>query len=244
MTEAMFRILVVEDDPGLRRLLRTLLEAERYRVVEAESGARALVEARAHKPDAVLVDLGLPDDDGQVVIRQVRAFSSVPIVVLSARTMETEKIRALDGGADDYITKPFSAGELLARLRAALRRSAGSGEQSSRLRLGALVMDLGTRQATGPAGQVHFTPVEFRLLTCLARAQGLVVTQDQILREVWGPDRITDTRGLRSYVKSLRQKLEPDPARPRYLITEPGVGYRLLAEGLADLTPGATPDAR
>lgn len=238
MTEAMFRILVVEDDPGLRDVLRTLLEAERYRVVEAASAARALVEARAHKPDAALVDLGLPDRDGQVVIRQIRAFSQLPIIVLSARTLEAEKVQALDGGADDYVTKPFNAGELLARLRAALRRSARGGERPSTLKFGGLSLDLGSRVAAGPEGSVHFTPVEYRLLTCLARAQGLVVTQDQILREVWGPDRVTDTRGLRSYVKSLRQKLERDPGRPRHLITEPGVGYRLLVEPAADSRPG------
>jgi two-component system KDP operon response regulator KdpE len=230
MTETMFRILVVEDDAGLRQVLRALLEAEGYRVVEAETAARALVEARSHKPDAVLADLGLPDRDGQVVIRRIREFSPVPIIVLSARTMESDKILALDGGADDYVTKPFSSTELLARVRAALRRSARSSEQPETLRVGRLTVNLGTREATGTGGSVHFTPVEYRLLACLARGHGLVVTQDQIIREVWGPDRVTDTRGLRSYVKMLREKIEPDPARPRVLVTEPGVGYRLIAE--------------
>ncbi len=230
MTETMFRILVVEDDAGLRQLLRALLEAEGYRVVEAETAARALVEARSHKPDAVLADLGLPDRDGQVVIRRIREFSPVPIIVLSARTMEADKILALDGGADDYVTKPFSSTELLARVRAALRRSARSAEQPETLRVGRLTVSLGTREALGPEGSVHFTPVEYRLLACLAHGHGLVVTQDQIIREVWGPDRVTDTRGLRSYVKMLREKIEPDPARPRVLVTEPGVGYRLIAE--------------
>ena len=230
MTETMFRILVVEDDAGLRQVLRALLEAEGYRVVEAATAARALVEARSHKPDAVLADLGLPDRDGQVVIRRIREFSPVPIIVLSARTMEADKILALDGGADDYVTKPFSSTELLARVRAALRRSARSSEQPETLRIGRLTVNLGTREATGTGGSVHFTPVEYRLLACLARGHGLVVTQDQIIREVWGPDRVTDTRGLRSYVKMLREKIEPDPARPRVLVTEPGVGYRLIAE--------------
>jgi two-component system KDP operon response regulator KdpE len=230
MTETMFRILVVEDDAGLRQVLRALLEAEGYRVVEAATAARALVEARSHKPDAVLADLGLPDRDGQVVIRRIREFSPVPIIVLSARTMESDKILALDGGADDYVTKPFSSTELLARVRAALRRSARSSEQPETLRIGRLTVNLGTREATGTGGSVHFTPVEYRLLACLARGHGLVVTQDQIIREVWGPDRVADTRGLRSYVKMLREKIEPDPARPRVLVTEPGVGYRLIAE--------------
>lgn len=230
MTETMFRILVVEDDAGLRDLLRTLLEAEGYRVIEAETAARALIEARSHKPDAVLADLGLPDRDGQAVIRSIREFSPVPIIVLSARAMEADKVLALDGGADDYVTKPFSSTELLARVRAALRRSARSAEQRETLRLGRLTVDLGTREAVGPDGNVHFTPVEYRLLACLAHGHGLIVTQEQIIREVWGPDRVTDTRGLRSYVKMLREKIEPDPARPRFLVTEPGVGYRLIGE--------------
>ena len=230
MTETMFRILVVEDDAGLRDVLRALLEAEGYRVAEAGTAERALIEARSHKPDAVLVDLGLPDRDGQVVIRRIREFSPVPIIVLSARTMESDKVLALDGGADDYVTKPFSSTELLARVRAGLRRSARSAEQPETVQLGNLVVNLGTREARGADGAVHFTPVEFRLLTCLARGHGLVVTQDQIIREVWGPDRVTDTRGLRAYVKLLREKIEPDPARPRFLVTEPGVGYRLILE--------------
>ncbi len=224
MTETMFRILVIEDDAGLREVLRALLEAEGYRVILAETGRRALIDARSHKPDAVLVDLGLPDRDGQEVIRSIREFSPVPMIVLSARTMESEKVLALDGGADDYVTKPFGSTELLARVRAALRRSARSTQQPEMLRIGELEINLGTREATGPAGTLHFTPVEYRLLTCLARGHGLII------REVWGPDRVTDTRGLRSYVKLLREKIEPDPARPRFLVTEPGVGYRLIAE--------------
>lgn len=230
MTEAMFRVLVVEDDHDIRHLLRTLLEAEGYRVVLAESAARALIEARSHKPDAVIVDLGLPDRDGQSVIRDIREFSSVPILVLSARTMEAEKIRALDGGADDYVTKPFDSGELLARVRAALRRSVRSAQQPETLRIGGVTLNLSSREAVGPGGPVHFTPIEYRLLSCLAKSQGLVTTQDRLIREVWGPDRVTDTRSLRSYVKMLRQKLEPDPGQPRYLVTEPGVGYRLYVD--------------
>jgi two-component system KDP operon response regulator KdpE len=230
MTEAMFRLLVVEDDRDLREVLRTLLEAQDYRVVLAESAARALVEARSHQPDALLVDLGLPDRDGQALIRDVREFSTVPIIVLSARTMEAEKVLALDGGADDYVTKPFQSDELLARIRAALRRSVRSADAASMLRIGDVVINLETREARGPGGPMHFTPIEFRLLACLARNLGLVVTQDEIIHEVWGPDRVTDTRGLRSYVKMLRQKLEAHPSRPRHLITEPGLGYRLVTD--------------
>ena len=231
MTEAMFRVLVVEDDRDIRQLLRTLLEAHDYRVVLAESAERALIEARSHQPDAVLVDLGLPDRDGQSVIREIRQFSTVPILVLSARTMEAEKIRALDGGADDYVTKPFDSGELLARVRAALRRSVRSVDRSETLRIGELTLNLASREAAGPGGTVHVTPIEYRLLARLARSHGLVTTQDQLIREVWGPDRVTDTRSLRAYIKALRQKLEPDPGRPRYLVTEPGVGYRLSIDG-------------
>lgn len=224
----MFRVLVVEDDQDLRDVLRALLEAEGYRVVEAETAARALIEARSNKPDVVLVDLGLPDRDGQTVVREIRQFAPVPIIVLSARAMESDKVCALDGGADDYVMKPFSSTELLARVRAALRRGARAADQAEKLRFGSLTINLGTREAVGSDGPVHFTPTEFRLLVCLARGQGLVVTQDQIIREVWGPDRISDTRGLRSYVKMLREKIEPDPARPIHLLTEVGVGYRLM----------------
>lgn len=231
MTGTMFRILVVEDDADLRDVVRALLETEGYRVILAGSGQRALIEARSHKPDAVLVDLGLPDRDGQDVIRGIRGFSPVPIIVLSARAMEDEKVLALDNGADDYVTKPFGATELLARVRAALRRSARSTQRSETLRIGELTIDLGRRESVGPAGSVHFTPMEYRLLATLAHGHGLIVTQVQIISEVWGPDRVADTRGLRAYVKLLRQKIEPDPARPRHLVTEPGFGYRLIVDG-------------
>ena len=230
MTETMFRILAIEDDADLRDVLRALLVSEGYRVIEADTATRALIEVRSHKPDAVLVDLGLPDRDGQVVIRKIREFSPVPIIVLSARTMDAEKVLAFDGGADDYVTKPFSSVELLARVRAALRRGAQPAHQPATLTIGELTVNLGTREAGRPGGSVHLTPIEYRLLTCLARGHGLIVTQDQIIREVWGPDRATDTRSLRSYVKMLREKIEPDSARPRFLVTEPGVGYRLILD--------------
>ena len=229
MTEAMHQVLVVEDEPGIRRVLRVLLEAERYRVTEAETAARAEVEARAHKPDAMIVDLGLPDGSGLDVIRRVRGWSQVPVVVLSARTMEVEKVAALDAGADDYVMKPFSAPELLARLRAALRRNVRSTEQPPRFHLGPVEVDLARRAAKGPTGEIHLTPLEYRVLECLARQSGLIVTRDQLMREAWGPAQ-EDPRNLRVCIKNLRQKLEADPRAPRHLLTETGVGYRLVAD--------------
>jgi two-component system KDP operon response regulator KdpE len=229
VTHALHQVLIVEDEPEIRHLLETLLQAENFRTIEAADGQRALIEARAHKPDLMLVDLGLPDADGLKVIRTVRAWSPVPIIVLSARTMEEQKIAALDAGADDYVTKPFSAPELLARVRAALRRNARSAEHPPTLHFGAITIDLGRRVARSPEGELHLTPLEWRLLECLARQAGMIVTQQQLIREVWGPDRLGDTRGLRGCVKNLRQKIEPDPAQPQHLITEVGVGYRLRA---------------
>jgi two-component system KDP operon response regulator KdpE len=227
MTQAMFQVLIVEDDAGIRSVLRMLLESQGYRVVEAETAARGAIEARNHRPDLVVVDLGLPDQDGLSVIREIRRFSPLPILVLSARTMETDKIAALDAGADDYVAKPFSTPELLARIRAALRRNARGGEQLPLLRLGQISVDLTKRTAQGPGGSLHLTPLEYRVIDSLARNAGMIVTQAQLIREAWGPDRLGDSRGLRSYIKMLRQKLEPDPRQPRYLITEAGVGYRL-----------------
>ncbi len=230
MTEAMHQILVIEDEPAIRTVLKVLLEAERYRVIEADSAVRAEIETRTHKPDLLLLDLGLPDGDGLAIIRRVRAWSPVPIVVLSARTMEEQKIAALDGGADDYVTKPFSAPELLARVRSALRRNVRAPEQSSLLKLGDIQLDLARREARGPSGEVRLTPLEYRLLECLARHLGAVVTQNQLVREVWGPERLGDSRGLRVCVMGLRAKIEPDPHKPRYLVTEAGLGYRLRAD--------------
>ena len=227
MTQAMHQVLIVEDEPGIRAVLRVLLEAERYRVVEAGTAERAGIEARTHKPDLLLVDLGLPDGDGLTVIRELRRWSPVPVVVLSARTMEEQKIAALDAGADDYVTKPFSAPELLARVRAALRRNVHSPEVIPQFRLGKIQIDLARRAAQGPEGEIHLTPLEYRVLECLARQAGSIVTQGQLIREVWGPDRLEDTRNLRVAIKNLRQKLEPDSSEPHHLITETGIGYRL-----------------
>jgi two-component system, OmpR family, KDP operon response regulator KdpE len=227
VTQAMHQVLLIEDDAAIRNVLRVLLQSEQYRVIEAATAARAEVEARSHKPDLLLVDLGLPDGDGVKVIRRIRDWSPVPIIVLSARTMEEQKVAALDAGADDYVTKPFSAPELLARVRSALRRNVRGAEQLPLLELGAVQIDLARRTATSDAGEVHLTPLEYRVLDCLARNAGMIVTQQQLIREAWGPDRLGDTRSLRVCIKNLRQKLEPDPARPRYLVTETGVGYRL-----------------
>jgi two-component system KDP operon response regulator KdpE len=230
VTEAMHQVLIIEDEPAIRAVLRVLLEAQGYRCIEADGAMRAEIEARSHKPDLLLVDLGLPDGDGLTVIRRVRAWSPVPIVVLSARTMEEQQVAALDAGADDYVTKPFSAPELLARLRAALRRNARGAQQTSQLQLGSLRIDLARRESAGPAGEIHLTPLEYRVLECLTRHLGSIVMQRQLIREVWGPEREDDSRSLRVCIKNLRGKLEPDPREPRYLITETGLGYRLRAD--------------
>jgi two-component system KDP operon response regulator KdpE len=244
MTTAMFRVLVIEDDDELRGMLRALLESQSYRVAEAANGRRGVVEARSYRPDLALVDLGLPDMDGIAVIQEIRSFSQIPVIVLTARTMESEKVKALDSGADDYVTKPFSATELLARVRAALRRAIRVGNAPARIVLGGNSLDLNDRTAHGPSGPIHLTPLEYRLIECLARSAGMIVTQKQLLREVWGPGHVNDSRGLRSYVRFLRQKLEADPSRPQFIITEAGVGYRLqLEESTEARTGGVEPQA-
>jgi len=230
VTNAGRRILIVEDDAAIRNVVRVLLQTEHYQVVEAETASRGEIEARAHRPDLLLVDLGLPDGDGLTVIRRVRVWSPVPIIVLSARTMEEQKVAALDAGADDYVTKPFNSGELLARVRAAFRRTTRAADGLASLRLGETLVDLERRATRGPQGEIHLTALEYRLLECFARHAGLIVTQGQLIREVWGPGRQDDTRSLRVAIKNLRAKLEPDPRRPRYLQTEIGLGYRLRVD--------------
>jgi two-component system KDP operon response regulator KdpE len=226
----MHQILIIEDEPQIRGVLKTLLEAGRYRIIEADTVQRGEIEARAHRPDLLLVDLGLPDGSGLAIIQRVREWSPVPIIVLSARTQEEEKVKALDAGADDYVTKPFAASELLARVRAALRRTVREGGRVAELALGERRVDFSKRQSFGPAGEIHLTPMEYRVLEILTRHLGSVVTQQQLVREAWGPARVGDSRGLRVCVRSLREKLEPDPANPRYLLTETGLGYRLRGE--------------
>ena len=224
-------ILVIEDEPEIRRFLRTSLGAEGYRVVEAESGARGAIDASTHKPDLAIVDLGLPDLDGVEVIRRIRAWSPMPIIVLSARAREQAKVEALDAGADDYVTKPFGVGELLARLRVALRHSARAGAGgATAIRFGKVEVDLERRRVACEGREVRLTPIEFRLLACLAQHFGMVVTHRQLLREVWGPSHVEHNHYLRIYMKQLRDKLEIDPVRPRHFVTETGVGYRLVAD--------------
>jgi len=220
-------ILLVEDEPQIRQFLRSSLGAEGYRVVESPNGRRGTLDAGMHKPDLAIVDLGLPDFDGVEVIRRIREWSPMPILVLSARIQERSKIEALDAGADDYVTKPFGVGELLARVRAALRHGSRSSS-GLELNLGQVSIDLEKRLASKDGAEVHLTPIEFRLLACLARHIGMVVTHRQLLTEVWGPTHAADTHYLRVYMKQLREKLETDPAQPKYLLTETGVGYRLV----------------
>ena len=225
----MTTILVVEDEPEIRRFLRSSLGAEGFRVIESPTAERGAIDAGTHRPDLAIVDLALPDYDGRELIREIREWSPMPIVVLSARHQEQTKIEALDAGADDYITKPFGVGELLARVRVALRHAARS-PVGQVLSLGGTRVELDKRRAVRDGAEVHLTPIEFRLLGALAKHLGMVVTHRQLLSEVWGPSHIGQTHYLRIYMKQLRDKLEEDPVRPRYLVTETGVGYRLLAD--------------
>ncbi|MBV9191517.1 MAG: response regulator [Betaproteobacteria bacterium] len=226
----MTTVLIVEDEPDIRQFLRSSLGAEGYRVVESATGERATIDAGTHKPDLAIVDLGLPDLDGVEVIRRIRSWSPMPIIVLSARALEQSKVQALDAGADDYVTKPFGVGELLARVRVALRHGSRSATGRPALKLGSVTVDLEKHAVRKSGAEVHLTALEFRLLTCLAQHLGMVVTHRQLLREVWGPSHVEHTHYLRIYMKQLRDKLEEDPVRPRYLVTETGIGYRLLAD--------------
>ena len=221
-------VLVVEDEPPIRRFLRAGLEAQGYRWVEAATAAEALAQAATRAPELVLLDLGLPDGDGIDVVRRLREWTSVPVIVLSARGQEDDKIRALDAGADDYVTKPFAMGELLARMRVALRHRAQADAGDERVvEAGELRIDLARRQVTIAGAEVRLTPIEYRLLVALARHPGRVLTHEHLLRDVWGPGYTSQHHYLRVYMAQLRHKLEHDPSRPRLLLTEPGVGYRL-----------------
>ncbi|HEV3239157.1 MAG TPA: response regulator [Casimicrobiaceae bacterium] len=225
-------LVVIEDDPQIRRFLRTGLSAEPFRIFEAETGRAGLVEAATRKPDLVILDLGLPDLDGVDVVAELRAWYTRPIIILSARSNEQEKIKALDAGADDYLTKPFGIGELLARIRAALRRAArddGVAAEST-FEFDDIRIDLAARRVQRGGNDVHLTPNEYRLLAVLIRYAGKVCTHRQLLAEVWGPSHVEHGHYLRIYMAQLRHKLEADPTNPRFLRTEAGVGYRLQVD--------------
>jgi two-component system, OmpR family, KDP operon response regulator KdpE len=225
-------VVLIEDEPQIRRFLRATLHGQGYRLFEAATGADGIVEVGSRQPDVVIVDLGLPDMDGVAVIRRLREWTAVPIIVLSARGQERDKVTALDAGADDYVSKPFSAGELLARIRVALRHTAGASHEGDEaaFKVGDLQVDRLRRYVALGGAEVRLTPTEYKLLTTLIRHAGKVVTHQQLLREVWGPAHTDQAHYVRIYMAHLRHKLEAEPARPRYLLTEPGVGYRLAAD--------------
>ena len=225
----MSNILIVEDEAQIRRFVQHALATEGWQVFEAATLERALIEAGTRKPDLAIVDLGLPDGDGADFVRALRSWSAIPVLVLSARGEESQKIAALDAGADDYLTKPFGVGEMLARVRALLRRSIRAGSESPQIRMGADVeVDIEARQVRRTGEPVHLTPIEFRLLACLIANAGRVMTYRQLVREVWGPTFGEQAHYARVCMQHLRQKLEGDPARPVFLLTEVGVGYRLV----------------
>jgi two-component system KDP operon response regulator KdpE len=225
----MSKVLVIEDEAPLRRALRIFLEAHDYAVVLAASGGEGLELAAREHPDVVILDLGLPDMDGVAVATALRGWSTVPIVVLSARDAEPVKVAALDAGADDYVTKPFAMNEFLARLRAALRRAAPT-EQERVITTNDFTIDLGAKQIHQNGVALHLTPTEWQIVEVLSRNRGKLITQQQLLQQVWGPQYQRETHYLRIYMSQIRRKLEPDPSRPRYFITEPGMGYRFVME--------------
>ena len=228
MSEPTLTAVVVEDERQIRRFVRDALETEGWAVFEAETVKQGLVEAGTRKPDLVILDLGLPDGDGVDLIRELRGWSAVPVIVLSARAGEEDKIEALDAGADDYLTKPFGVGELLARVRATSRRRLQpAGANNSVFRFGEVEVDLSARTVRKRGELIHLTPIEYRLLGGLIANAGKVLTHRQILREVWGPSHVESSHYVRVYMGHLRQKLEDDPAQPKHILTETAVGYRL-----------------
>jgi len=229
MTALKLKIIVIEDDPPIRRFLRTALDTHGFEVFEAATGKQGVIEANSRKADLIILDLGLPDMNGVDVVKAVRAWSEMPIIVLSARSAEAHKIEALDAGADDYLTKPFGLGELLARIRVALRHAAIPPEQTEAgvFETGNLHVDLINRRVYNGDQEIHLTPIQYRLLAVLVKHAGKILTHRQILKEVWGPNSIESPHYLRIYMSQLRHKLESDPAQPKYLLTESGVGYWL-----------------
>jgi two-component system KDP operon response regulator KdpE len=232
VTEIMPQLLIIEDDAQMRKFLRAALGSHGYRLVEAIDGKEGLTQAAAYNPDLILLDLGLPDMDGLQVTERLREWATAPIIVISARGQEDDKINALDAGADDYLTKPFGTGELMARIRVALRHAARVGQERVEpvLTVGDLSIDLDKRTVHLAGAEVHLTPIEYKLLVTLLKNAGKVLTHRQLLKEVWGPGYANNTQYLRVYMVQLRHKLEADAARPRYLVTEPGIGYRLRAD--------------
>lgn len=232
MTATPACVLLVEDELPIRRFLRPAVEAAGWRLIEAETGQSAILEASQSRPDVIILDLGLPDLDGIEVVRRVREWSAVPIIILSARGQEKDKIAALDVGADDYVQKPFGVGELIARVRVALRHAASRSQAPSdpTIVAGDIIIDLHRRVVTKAGSDVHLTPIEYKLLTAMARHSGMVMTHRQLLREVWGPGHAEDSTYLRMFVRQLRLKLETNPTQPKHLQTEVGVGYRFASE--------------
>ncbi len=230
MSEPLPVVIVIEDEPKIRRFVRMSLEADGCQVYEADSVKRGLIEAGTRQPDMVVLDLGLPDGDGLDFIRDLRAWSDVPVIVLSARTTEADKVGALDAGADDYLTKPFGAAELLARVRAQLRRRSRAGSDgATSFEFGKIRVDLGKRLVERAGAPLHLTPIEYRLLAYLITHPDRVLTHRQLLKDIWGPSHADDSHYVRVYMGALRKKLEDDPSQPRHIVTETGVGYRFIA---------------
>lgn len=228
MNQTPINVLIVEDEKEIRRFVRSALESKGWRVFDADTLQRGLIEAGTRKPDLIILDLGLPDGDGLDFIRDLRQWSSIPVIVLSARSEESDKVLALDAGADDYLSKPFGVAELLARVRVSLRRHAQQNQESPLIQFSDVEVDLINRRVSRAGEDLHLTPLEFRLLTELIANAGKVLTQRQLLSTVWGPNYVEHSHYLRIYMGHLRQKLEAEPARPKHLLTETGVGYRFM----------------
>ena len=228
MTEPLVTIVVVEDENNIRRFIRLALESQGFQVFEADSLQRGLIEAGTRRPDLVVLDLGLPDGDGVDFIRDLRTWSEIPVIVLSARSAETDKVTALDSGADDYLTKPFGTAELLARVRAQLRRRSRGAAGTPLAEFGSIRVDLVRRTVERNGVPIHLTPIEYRLLSYLIGNPDCVLTHRQLLKNVWGPSHVEDSHYVRVYMGYLRKKVEEDPARPKHILTEVGVGYRFI----------------